>query len=113
MFFVLGFTFVFVVFGLLTNASLQLLRARTYDFQIFIARAGGILVIFFGLHVMGLTGWVRNLPDRTVEVVAEGDHATLERFSAFLYRGSSAAQVTQVDLDWRAASGDFQHFAVR
>src|SRR5258705_8086451 len=37
-FFVAGFTFVFVVFGLLTNASLQLLRARSYDIQTLIGR---------------------------------------------------------------------------
>src|SRR6266852_2712552 len=57
-FFVAGFTLVFVVFGLLTNASLQLLRARSYDIQTFIGRFGGLLVIFFGLHVLGVTGWL-------------------------------------------------------
>ncbi len=62
---------------------------------------------------LGLTGWVRNLADRTVEVVAEGDQAILETFLAYLQRGPNSAQVKQVDADWRAASGDFEHFGVR
>src|SRR3954468_926092 len=41
--FVAGFTFVFVVFGLMTNASIQILRARSYDFQLFLAKFGGLL----------------------------------------------------------------------
>ncbi len=57
-FFVAGFTLVFVVFGLLTNASLQLLRASAFDFETNFARIGGVLVIFFGLHVIGVWGWL-------------------------------------------------------
>jgi acylphosphatase len=30
---------------------------------------------------MGLVGWVRNVPNSDVEVVAEGDEEKLERFS--------------------------------
>jgi acylphosphatase len=35
----------------------------------------------------GLSGVVRNLPDGRVEAVAEGDHASLERFEAALRHG--------------------------
>ena len=62
---------------------------------------------------LGLTGWVRNESDGTVEVTAEGERATLERFVAFLRRGPNAAHVTQLDLDWRAATGSFAHFGIR
>ncbi|MBI1257758.1 MAG: acylphosphatase [Chloroflexi bacterium] len=62
---------------------------------------------------LGLTGWVRNESDGTVEVTAEGERATLERFAALLRRGPQSAQVTQVDLDWRAATGRFAHFGIR
>src|SRR5512140_121973 len=58
MLFVSGFTLVFVIFGLAVNTSLQILGVSSYDLQQGIARIGGILVIFFGLHVMGLTGWI-------------------------------------------------------
>jgi acylphosphatase len=62
---------------------------------------------------LGLTGWVRNQSDGTVEVTAEGDRDTLERLVAFLNRGPRSARVTQVDLDWRDASGGFDHFGIR
>ena len=62
---------------------------------------------------LGLTGWVRNQADGTVEVTAEGDRATLERLLTFLNRGPSAAQVTQVDADWHVATGKFASFGIR
>jgi acylphosphatase len=45
---------------------------------------------------LGLTGWVRNLPDGEVEAVACGDAATLAQFAAWLRRGPEEALVTEV-----------------
>lgn len=57
-FFVLGFTVVFVVFGLITNTGALAVRRASIDAQRFLAQAGGVLVIFFGLHILGVWGWV-------------------------------------------------------
>jgi acylphosphatase len=46
---------------------------------------------------LGLRGWVRNLPDGGVEVVAEGPRATLDALVAFLRRGPRGAHVSHVD----------------
>ena len=62
---------------------------------------------------LGITGWVRNLPDRTVEVCAEGVRAKLEELLKFLHSGSPAAQVTQVTVDWQTATGEFVGFKTR
>lgn len=62
---------------------------------------------------IGLTGWVRNLPDRTVEVTAEGERAGLERLLHFLRQGPTGATVTQVDVHWETASGIFSGFNIR
>ncbi|MEP7293382.1 MAG: acylphosphatase [Chloroflexota bacterium] len=62
---------------------------------------------------LGLMGWVCNRADSTVEVVAEGDRATLERFLTFLNLGPSAAQVVKVESEWLPATGNFADFAVR
>lgn len=62
---------------------------------------------------LGLTGWVRNCADSTVEVVAEGERETLERFLTYLNIGPSAAQVTQVESEWLPATGGFKDFSVR
>jgi cytochrome c-type biogenesis protein len=53
-FFVLGFTFVFVAFGLLTTAGSLALRSSIVDVQEILARFGGLVILLFGLHVMGL-----------------------------------------------------------
>jgi acylphosphatase len=62
---------------------------------------------------LNLTGYVRNQPDGTVEVVAEGGRPALESLLAFLHEGPGAAFVTQVDTRWRPPSGDLFHFEVR
>ena len=62
---------------------------------------------------LGLTGYVRNEWDGTVEVVAEGSRAGLEEFLAFLRVGPPAAVVTQVDTRWVAPTNTFDRFEVR
>ncbi len=53
--FVAGFTFIFVVLGLLTTAFIfQVGRQNVSLIENLIARIGGVLVIFFGLHFMGV-----------------------------------------------------------
>ncbi len=62
---------------------------------------------------LGVTGWVSNRPDSTVEVLAEGDRETLERFLSFLWRGPNAARVLRVDAEWHAAGGRYSGFGIR
>ena len=59
----------------------------------------------------GLTGIARNLPDGRVEVVAEGDGETLERFEAALWRGPSHARVEHVDVESIPPTGRFLGFS--
>ena len=47
----------------------------------------------------GVAGWVRNLPDRSVEVVAEGDADAVERFERAVRRGPPGARVDHVHVD--------------
>lgn len=55
--FVLGFTLVFVVFGLATTAFLFQIGGQNIAlFRDIIGRAGGLLIIFFGLQFSGLLG---------------------------------------------------------
>jgi len=45
---------------------------------------------------LGLTGWVRNLPNGDVEVLASGDVESLAALERWLWRGPRAARVTAV-----------------
>ena len=60
----------------------------------------------------GLTGGVRNLRDRTVEVEAEGTRADLEEFLDRLREGPSGADVASVDASWFAAAGTYTDFEI-
>lgn len=62
---------------------------------------------------LGLTGWVANRWDGTVETVAEGRREALEEFLAFLHRGSPAAVVLRVNARWEQPTGEFDDFKVR
>lgn len=46
---------------------------------------------------LGLTGWVRNLPDGEVEAVAQGEEAILDSFERWLWQGPEFARVTRVE----------------
>jgi acylphosphatase len=61
----------------------------------------------------GITGWVKNRWDDTVEVVAEGPRDVLERFEQFLHQGPRAADVDHVEITYGAATGEFSRFSVR
>jgi len=62
---------------------------------------------------LGLTGYVRNRWNGTVEVVAEGHRAPLQRLVNRLGRGPRAARVQQVSVEWGLYSGRFRSFEVR
>jgi acylphosphatase len=64
-------------------------------------------------NALKLTGWVRNLPDGTVEVAAEGPKARLESLVVFLRRGPTGARVTKLDLEWLPASRQYEDFTIR
>ncbi|MCK9345141.1 MAG: cytochrome c biogenesis protein CcdA [Candidatus Pacebacteria bacterium] len=51
LFFVLGFTAVFAILGLLLHGALVQVN---HEFQVYLARFGGAIIIFFGLYLMGL-----------------------------------------------------------
>jgi acylphosphatase len=60
-----------------------------------------------------LAGWVANRWNGTVETVAEGSREALNKFLAFLHRGSPSAFVQRVDEKWETPTGEFERFGVR
>ncbi len=60
-----------------------------------------------------LSGLVRNCPDGSVEIVAEGKKTSLEQLVAWCRHGPPGAVVATVDVEWQAATGKFVGFTVK
>ena len=60
---------------------------------------------------LGVTGWVRNNPDGTVEAVLEGEDDRLDLLLSWCHRGPDGARVDDVDVDWAEPQGE-RGFAV-
>ncbi|MCW5873066.1 MAG: acylphosphatase [Anaerolineales bacterium] len=80
--------------------------------------SGGVQGVGFRYFVwhqaraLQLTGWVRNLHDGSVEVLAEGPLPALEQLAAALRSGPPMADVQGCQLAWLPASGEFSKFEI-
>lgn len=61
---------------------------------------------------LGLTGWVANRPDGSVELVAEGEEDQVKDLLAWTQHGPSTARVEKVDTRWRSYTGEFSEFRI-
>ena len=77
-------------------------RVQGVGFRYFAQRAASEL---------GLTGYVRNLEDGSVEVYAAGPAGELSRFGALLERGPRSALVHEV-VEQAAEPGGYRHFVI-
>lgn len=60
-----------------------------------------------------LTGFVRNLPDGTVCVVAQGEPDKLKDFVEYLHEGSLQAKVEGVAVEWRTTKRQDDDFSIK
>lgn len=61
---------------------------------------------------LGLTGWVKNRNDSSVELVAEGEETGIKDLVAWANHGPGAARVERVDVRWRSFVGDYFDFRI-
>jgi acylphosphatase len=61
---------------------------------------------------LGLTGYVRNRVDGSVEIVAEGEEELVKSLLAWAQHGPSAARVDRVETRWRSYTGEFAEFRI-
>jgi len=87
----------------------------TVYFKIF-GHVQGVGYRYFALRAadrLGVTGWVKNMGDGTVEVLGCGSHATLLSFKKELIRGPSFSQVTEIKRLEHEDEDTFDQFTVR
>ena len=76
-------------------------------------RVQGVGFRFFTLNQakkLALTGYVRNMIDGTVEVVAEGDEDNLKILLKLLKKGPPASYVTNVETKYITVTGNYNRF---
>lgn len=61
---------------------------------------------------LGLTGWVRNAEDGSVEMVVEGPEDAVEQFVGWAHRGPSRARVERVDVENEEPEGSPGRFRI-
>ncbi len=62
---------------------------------------------------LGITGWVRNLPDGRVEAVFEGDKENVEKMVEWCRNGPEYARVSGVEVIPEQYRGEFSGFLMR
>jgi len=86
--------------------------------QIHVRVRGRVQGVFFRASAqreakrLGLTGWVRNCYDSSVELVAEGEETGIRDLIAWAQSGPSAARVDRVDVRWKSFVGDYFDFRI-
>ncbi|MBI5406923.1 MAG: acylphosphatase [Nitrospirae bacterium] len=64
-------------------------------------------------HSAGVTGFVKNLRDSRVEVVAEGEDEAIKKLVQWCHSGPPAANVESVEIHYEPYNGEFFIFEVR
>lgn len=59
-----------------------------------------------------VTGYVRNLPDGRVELVAEGEESELEAFRTAIRQAGLAPFIKDEQINWSQATGEFTGFKI-
>lgn len=60
-----------------------------------------------------VAGYVKNLPNGQVELIAEGDEREVQNFITAVCRSELSEYIRQVDTDWQASTGEFSVFDIR
>lgn len=93
-----------------TDTELSRLQAIVYG------RVQGVGFRYFTLSIaneLGLFGWVRNMPDGSVQLVAEGPAAQLDKFVNCLRIGPLSGHVDDFRQSWHPYRAEFDRFEVR
>jgi acylphosphatase len=89
------------------------------DKRISVRIKGRVQGVFFRDHTeqqalrLNLRGWVRNLPDGSVEAEVEGETAAVETMIEWFHQGSPLSQVSAVQVVDLPAEGKAAPFLVR
>ncbi len=79
---------------------------------------GKVQGVFYRLNTkqkaeeLGIRGWVRNLPDGSVEAFFQGPTAAVKQMIEWCWKGPEAANVNNVKVDWVSSENQYTDFQV-
>ena len=80
--------------------------------------SGRVQGVFFRMETRraavgyGVSGWVRNRSDGTVEAIFEGDRAQVDAVVEWCRQGPAHAHVTDVNVSWEDYTGEYSGFDI-
>jgi len=80
--------------------------------------SGRVQGVFFRMETLkaaqlyGVSGWVRNKADRTVEALFEGDNKSVDLILEWCRKGSPPARVENTEVNWEDYTGEFKGFKI-
>ncbi len=81
--------------------------------------SGKVQGVFFRMETLeearktGVSGWVKNKQDGTVEAVFEGEKALVDSVIQWCRQGPPVSRVDNVDIEWEPYTGKFTGFSIR
>lgn len=81
--------------------------------------SGRVQGVFFRMKTLeaarkhGVSGWVKNKRDGSVEAVFEGEKILVDKVIEWCRRGPPASRVDNVKLEWETHTGEFTEFGIR
>jgi len=87
---------------------------KAYYFRV-TGRVQGVSYRYFASKMaaeLGIKGWIRNLPDGSVEGVAEGEEDVLKRFLSWCKEGPPLANVEEIEIKPVSIEG-YKEFSIR
>jgi len=90
----------------------------TTNARIHVVIEGRVQGVFFRAETqraaqrLGVTGWVRNRPEGTVEAVFEGPSQAVQQAVDWCWQGSPRAKVSDVKIEWQDFTGEFDSFSI-
>jgi acylphosphatase len=61
---------------------------------------------------LGVSGWVRNRPEGTVEAMFEGPSQAVHQVVDWCWQGSPSAKVSDVKIEWQEFAGEYDSFSI-
>ena len=103
----------------MTLINISRIKVMPMNVRAHVIFSGRVQGVFFRANTerkaveIGVYGWVKNLPDRNVEAVFEGDKTQVLNLIEWCSKHQPTAEVTNTEINWGEYKGEFNKFSVK